>query len=287
VPALIGSPTPWQWSGDEQPRANWWRGSLQCLAYVTVWGFLLALLLLISGRGGKRSWSFYWGSSLNISIQFLIALAPAGIAIARMEQLKRETQEAQERAREVRWMSHRGSFSPSLLFSNLKHLADLADHDAPATEQGLVDLAELYRRGLIEAEHPLISLSAERELAEQYLALERGRWGNGLLVRWHLDPDLEHRLLPPLLLLPLFESLLAPGPEAGELALDVFVQADSAFLSLRFQRMQAGPPPSEPALNAMLQRMRVLSGEGGLVELLPKAIGWELLLRIPSLEARP
>jgi len=282
LPALIGSPAPWQWSGDDRAQVGWGRGSLQCLVYVLLWAFLLALLLLVTGWMGPRTGSFLLGACVGLSIQLLLVLTPAGIVIARMEHLKQETQEAQARARDVKWMSHRGSFSPGLLFNNLKHLADLADRDAQATEQGLVALAELYRKGLIEAEHPLISLASERELAEQYLALERGRWGNALVVRWHLDPDLEHRLLPPLLLLPLLESLLAPGPEGGGLSLDVFAKADAGYLILRCLRALAGPAPAASALEAMLQRMRGLSGEGGSAELSPQGEGWELLLRIPS-----
>jgi hypothetical protein len=287
VPALMGAPSPWQWSGDDRPRAGWPRGLVQCLAYTCAWGLILAALLLLMRFPGSQGAAFYWGNAVGIAITSLVVLPPVGFAIMRMEELQRDSQEAQSRAREVRWMSHRGSFSPSLLFSNLKHLADLADRDTRATEQGLVDLAELYRRGLIEAEHPLISLASERELAEQYLALERGRWGDGLVVRWHLEPELEHRLLPPMLLLPLLEALLGPGPEGGALVLEVFAQADPEFLNLRFQRREGGAAPSASVLGAMLQRMRGLSGEGGAAELSDRPEGWELLLRIPSPGGRP
>lgn len=286
IPGLILCPLPWQWTGDDRPLAGWIRGLAQMAAFSLLMAALLMVpyhfLLRIPDPQKTSLPSYLLGLWVGLSFTVFLLEGTVGLVVARLEQLAQEARRAKTRAQEAQWMSHRGAFSPRLLFSNLDHLADLAPLNQRRTEQGLVDLAALYRQWLLEAEKPLVPLASERILCEQYLALEHPRWGQALKVRWHLDPDLEDSLVPSLLFLPLLESILGRGPEAGSLALDF--RPLSLPRGLQLVLDVAGPceTPPEEILRTLRQRIRTVTGEGGEVALKAGEGGWSLTIHLPD-----
>jgi hypothetical protein len=280
---LFLCPTPWQWTGDDRPLAGWWRGLLQLAAFALFMGVLMAPLGWLTGKESPRD-AFRRGEIFGLSVPFLIMLGPAGWIIARAEHLAQETREAQLRARETQWMSHRGAFSPRLLFSNLSHLATVAAETPHSAEQGLVDLATLYRRWLVEAELPLVPLSTDRSLTEQYLALERSRWGDRFKLRWHLDSELDHFQVPPLFLQPLLEMILEPDP-TERLEVDLHEGlSPQGRLELRVRVQGAASLPDEPLLQSLRQRLQATLGREAEVSVATLATAWEASLNLPAMK---
>ncbi|WLT30048.1 histidine kinase [Geothrix sp. PMB-07] len=285
---LFLSPLPWQWSADERLMTGWGRGLLQVLVFALAMGALLAPMGWFTNHATPKE-SFSLGAILGLSLPFLLLLGPAGWIIARAERLAREARDAQAKARESLWMSHRGAFSPRLLFSNLNQLALTAGQDTRSAEQGLLDLAALYRRWLMEAELPLIPLATERSLTEQYLALERKRWGDSLNLRWRLAPDLDAFLVPPLLLQPLLESALE-HPTETRLDMDLEEQSlPPGQLSLRLQVRGPAPMPSDAQLHPIRRRLQALLGREAQLSLVSVQGGWDIQLQLPAMpgEAKP
>lgn len=280
---LFLCPAPWQWTADDRPLATWWRGLLQLLLFAFLMGALLSPLGWLAGKAKARE-AFSLGEISGLSVPFLLLLGPAGWIAARAERLAQETREAQARARETQWMSHRGAFSPRLLFSNLNHLATLAGDNTRSAEQGLVDLAALYRRWLVEAELPLVPLSTDRSLTEQYLALERARWGDRFKLRWHLAPDLDRFQVPPLFLQPLLEMILEPEP-AGILEVDLHeCLLPRGLFELRLGVRGLAIFPDEPLLQHLRLRLQSTLGREAEVGLASYAGGWAVSLRLPTLK---
>jgi len=283
VLGLFLCPAPWQWTADERSLAGWWRGIFQALILALLLGISMAPVAWLGGKASVRE-AFRMGEILGFSLPFLLLLGPAGWVVARAERLARETQEAQARARETQWMSHRGTFSPRLLFSNLNHLATLAGRDSHSAEQGLVDLAALYRRWLLEAELPLVPLSTDRSLTEQYLALERQRWGDRFKLRWHLDPDLDRFQVPPLFLQPLLERILDPEG-AGPLEVDLHESLlPRGILGLRIRVQGPAAPPGPEMIQHLRQRLQSTLGREAEASLSSQPGGWEAFLHLPSLK---
>lgn len=284
---LFLCPVPWQWSSDDRLTAGVWRGLLQVLAFALMMGALLSPIGWFADRA-TPSESYRLGEILGLSLPFLLLLGPAGWIVARAERLAQETREAQAKASQSLWMSHRGAFSPRLLFSNLNQLALIAGEDARSAEQGLVDLAALYRRWLVEAELPLVPLSTERSLTEQYLALERKRWGGRLNLRWRLAPERDAFQVPPLLLQPLLETALE-HPPATRLDIDLEEQPLPGCLGLRLRVQGPASSPEEARLHPIRRRLQALLGREAELSLAPFPGGWEASLRLPSIppEIRP
>ncbi len=280
LPAIFLCPAPWQWTGDDRTLAPLGRGLCQALGYALLVGTLHALLVLIlRGKGGQ---AFFLGLVTGLAMFALVFLAPLGILIARGERLSRETREAQTRARQAQWMSHRGAFSPRLLFGNLDHLADLAPGDPRATEKGLVDLAALYRQWLVEAERPVIPLGAELRMAEQYLALEENRWKERLRVQTRFDLEQDGQAVPPLLLLSFLEQALTGFPTDTAVELDIQVSGTASWLEIRLGIRGPIPLPSPDSLLQSRRRILAALDSEGSATLVPSESGWTLALRIPK-----
>ncbi len=274
-------PVPWQWSSDDRPLAAWWRGLLQLLVFALLLGSCLSPMGWVAGKASAGE-SFRLGMIMGLSIPFLLLLGPAGWIVARAERLAQETREAQAKARECQWMSHRGAISPRLLFSNLNHLATLAEENTRSAEQGLVDLAALYRRWLVEAELPLVPLSLDRSLTEQYLSLERSRWGSRLTLRWQFSPDLDGIQVPPLFLQPLLEAILDWRPEGN---LDVDLRESwhaQGFLEVLLSVQGPVVCPDEAQLQPLRQRLQSTLGREADVTTAPYPGGWQAALRLPT-----
>jgi two-component system, LytTR family, sensor histidine kinase AlgZ len=103
---------------------------------------------------------------------------------------------------------------PHFLFNTLNTAITLARVDPARTEELLEDLAELFRVALADTDQA-VTLGAEVELAQRYLAIEQIRFGERLRVSWDLDPAAAGARVPPLLLQPLVENAVRHGVEPG------------------------------------------------------------------------
>ena len=274
---------PWQWHAKGRPWRAWVRGTLQSLILVAALATLAGLLLAVLSSKSE-AFSTRWAAfGAGLMVPFLMFLIPVGLVGARIERMDAEAQAARAKAREAQWMSHRGAFSPHLLFRNLNYLADMAPGETRLTEKGLLDLAALYRQWLIEAEKPLIPFSAEQEITESYLALERRQWGERLRIRWILDPALDDRPVPPLLFLPLLESVLSDSQDGGALSLEFRATPEGSDLVLGLQVRGRVAPPGEQPLAQIRQRLRAVFDQGGEVSVEAAPEGWDARVRVPSL----
>jgi hypothetical protein len=275
---------PWQWIAAPRKWLAALRGFVQaCLLTLLLAALASLALVALSAKGGSllaRGLDLGGGLVVLFGMLFL----PIGLVGARVERMDSLARAARLKAREAQWMSHRGAFSPHLLFRNLHRLADRAPGEARDAEKGLLELAALYRQWLIEAEKPLIPFAAERDITEHYLALEQKLWGERLRIRWILDPTLDAWPVPPLLFLTLLDPVLAEGPEKGPLELEFRAIQKGDDLALRLALRGAAPPPGE-ALEAQLrQRIRTVL-DGGDVSQSATEGGWEAWLRVPSWKA--
>ena len=73
------------------------------------------------------------------------------------------------------------------------------------------NLAALFRAGLGFDLTDDIPLADEFELQKLYLAIEKARFGDRLSVEWCMPEELEHVLVPPMILQPLVENAVKYG----------------------------------------------------------------------------
>ncbi len=115
---------------------------------------------------------------------------------------------------------------PHFLYNTLNSIAALISQRPNAAIDAIEDLSDLLRQSL-QPQGPLVSLTREIELCQQYLQLMGWRLGDRLQTHWELAEDLEAHdwKIPPLTLQALVENAILHGiqplPDGGQLDIDI------------------------------------------------------------------
>src|SRR5437764_992570 len=104
----------------------------------------------------------------------------------------------------------RSQLRPHFLFNTLNAISVLARQDPDKTQRMLLRLSSLLRRSLDEQAHQ-VPLRQELAFLEDYLDIQRVRFGDKLEVRLDVDPGVMDVRVPVFLLQPLVENSLQHG----------------------------------------------------------------------------
>ena len=302
---LLLAPLPWQWTADARPAAGFARGLVQALAWnLAVVAGALALLPAPWREGMPPGHGMMGGPALPGPMpfhpgpvrSFVLGLATVafgtllGRILADRDGQRLRADQAERFAREAQTRALQAQMNPHVLFNVISGLAELAREDPGATEEALVQLAELMRRLLEHAGASAAPLAQERALVERLLALEQFRLGPRLQVAWAWDRSLEALRVPPLLLQPLVENAIkhgiAPWRAGGELEIGLAGTPDA----LRLWVANTGAPfreggPDGVGLANLRQRLALMPGSPGAFSLRAEAGRTLAELRIRPAEA--
>ncbi len=208
-----------------------WRGGRNPV----LWGVLrtagraLALGIVTHGMADVWSTLLDWASAsqLRFSIDRSLgaALFMAGVFLSLLSMLAHElyrTMEAmhtaerratasQLHAREAELRMLRSQINPHFLFNSLNSISALTSVDPAGAREMTIALAQFFRRTLAVAERQSIALDEELGLIEDYLAVEKVRFGERLQTTLEADKTARAAQIPPLLLQPLIENAIKHG----------------------------------------------------------------------------
>jgi two-component system sensor histidine kinase AlgZ len=133
---------------------------------------------------------------------------------------------------------------PHFLFNALNAIAQLA-RDAPTTSSNMMrHLAELLRAATAANDVPEVTVRDELASLASYLAIERQRFGEDLVVTQRVDPAAWTALLPPLLLQPVVENAVLHGLRCGgAVHVDVSVILERLRITVTNDGSAAGTTP--------------------------------------------
>ncbi|MFN3304611.1 MAG: sensor histidine kinase [Roseateles sp.] len=182
-----------------------------------------AVRTLIAGDGAE-GWRRRLGdwSGTQLWVDLMIAGAAMLAQAAWVVWRRSQAREAAWRAAEADNLSLRlsllqGQLEPHFLFNTLNGIAALVRGAERAVAlQALSRLSELLRYALRASQQRWVSLADELRFIEDYVALQRLRFGDAL--QWQADVDAgdwARMACPPLLLQPLVENAIRHGLEAG------------------------------------------------------------------------
>lgn len=159
----------------------------------------------------------YWS---QVILLFPIGLLMFALAVAvhylfvtfeMSREAERRALELSVLARDSELEALRSQINPHFLFNSLNSIASLAGSDPVKARAMCVALSGLLRKSLGLGGGDLIPLSEEISVAEDYLAVERVRFGERLSVVWSADDGTGLVRVPPLLLQPLIENAVIHG----------------------------------------------------------------------------
>lgn len=139
----------------------------------------------------------------------------AVLTLLRMQsRLQRERLHATELARdaaEARLEALGLRLQPHFLFNALNTISSAVYDDPAAADTMIGHLGDLLRHALRTADQPEISVAAEIEVLQAYLAIVHARFGDRIECDLHVDPAARTHAIPTFLLQPLVENAVRHG----------------------------------------------------------------------------
>jgi two-component system, LytTR family, sensor kinase len=167
----------------------------------------------------------------------------AACAIRRFAQFHRQaTQLALEKSqleaslRRAELENLRMRLNPHFLFNTLQNISVLTQQNPKLACQMLARLGDLLRAALRRNNSPETTVSAEMALVQDYLAVEKMRFGDRLTILVDATPESEQALIPSFLLQPLVENAIIHGlrgiSQVGSIAMRSVIEGNRLVLTI-------------------------------------------------------
>lgn len=101
--------------------------------------------------------------------------------------------------------------NPHFLYNALNSIASLAHDDADKTERMALSLSDLFRYSINKKGNNMSTISEEVTLVENYLEIEKIRFGERLVFELTVDDDVKDERIPMFMLQPLIENAIKHG----------------------------------------------------------------------------
>jgi two-component system LytT family sensor kinase len=125
--------------------------------------------------------------------------------------LKEATQQLRIEKQEAELNFLRSQTNPHFLFNTLNNIYSLAKDKSDLAPESILRLSQLLRFMLYETGGDYIAIEQELKIINDYIALEKLRYDDSLLVNFKYTVDDMKQPLPPLLLIPLVENAFKHG----------------------------------------------------------------------------
>jgi two-component system LytT family sensor kinase len=199
-------------------------------------------------------WTMF-GGAVTASMVFL-AWNACYFAIDAHTNVERERENAlraQSQAQEAQLAALRSQINPHFLFNALNSIQALIGEDHRMAQFAVERLATLLRYSLRQTNGGTVSVSEELHGIGEYLALEKIRFEENLIVKTEMEPKTEQVQIPGFLFHPLVENAIKHGMQTSAMPLRVSIRAVAEDSSLRFEVANTGQwiqPEPELASNA-------------------------------------
>lgn len=204
------------------------RGAWTRVIITQTWILLtMALLWALLGRGYALildSFSdsvpyleyFSQGLSTNLIVftgqfEFFVLLHYLLIALQRGRDLEQQALQQELLASKAELRALRATIHPHFLFNALNALANITDSEPAQARNFCVRLADFLRYSVAYGDRPTATLGAELEHVQNYLSIERERFGERLRTDIEAAEDLLDTPVPSLMLFPLVENAIKHG----------------------------------------------------------------------------
>lgn len=268
----------------------------------TAIGCLAAGLAPLAVLGSRYQ---YWPSfvaSYKIGLILSTAAVTFAVAYERMRsrlqvstiELKNkelERQRALKLATDARLSSLESRMRPHFLFNTINSVSSLIPEDPKRAERMLTQMANLLRFSLDSSQTGLVPLEREMKIVEDYLDIERARFGERLKYEISLEPGLNLACVLPLALQTLAENAVKYAVSARRQGATIRIWAMTEDGTLVLEVTDDGPGfrvtelPSGHGLHNLQERLAVVFGEKAALHLASTPEGTSVRIEMPLLLA--
>jgi two-component system LytT family sensor kinase len=188
---------------------------------------------------------FIYQLHLGLIIYWLIFAAVRGLESRRhLRDEKLRTAQLHGELSRAQLQALRMQLQPHFLFNTLNAISALALSDPPLARTMISRLSDLLRLSLEENCALRVSLGQEIQFLESYLAIQRIRFQDRLIVKLDIAEDVRDAMIPHLILQPLVENALQHGllPVRGGGTLCILIERTGTDLRMLIEDDGQGLP---------------------------------------------
>ena len=197
-------------------RQDWHRTAfhIACVSVVVFAEFLRTVVARVFGTKGVFSLDQHWSdtSGFTVFASYLCTLLSITLPMKIWSNTRNEKklEEQQHRLNEARLAALTSQINPHFLFNTLNSVSSLIRTNPEQARNVVYKLSSILRRLLRKTEN-LSPLREELSFIDNYMAIELVRFGDKLRFVKEIDPGVENRLVPSMLLQPLIENSIRHG----------------------------------------------------------------------------
>ena len=224
--------------------------------------------------------------SLKVAFIFMFLSLLAGNAVLFFKNWKEATIQQEELKRAhlaLQYQSLKDQVRPHFLFNSLSSLATLINTDADKATHFVHKLADVYRYVLEQRENELVPLRKEIKFLEDYIYLQKIRFGESLQVEYSLDLD-QSRMVIPLSLQMLVENAIKHNEVSGEHPLHIEIlstEKGHVIVKNKLRRIELSEKSPGMGLENLRKQVAFFSNDSLLVQEEPESF----IVRIPTIPA--
>jgi sensor histidine kinase YesM len=173
------------------------------------------LSLVFSERSAYTAYLFdglYWRAFIGVMIYLVMVLVYYLISYNRS---LREQAQAEERlkilVKESELNMLKSQINPHFLFNSLNSIASLTMSTPELARDMIIRLSDFLRYSLKHNENKFVTLDEEIGRMEDYLSIEKIRFGEKLRYHFEVNNACREAMLPPMILQPLLENAIKHG----------------------------------------------------------------------------
>jgi two-component system LytT family sensor kinase len=260
---------------------------------------------LYAGEGSRYYAPTGTYTTSNFAAQFLNCIYLLGLATAAkfakdwmLQKQQLQEIERTQVATELAFL--RSQIQPHFFFNTLNNLYSLTLQRSDRAPDVVLKLSSVMSYMLYESSAPLVPLDKEIGNLENYIALEKLRFGDRLSLSFEKKGAMESVRIPPLLLLPFVENSFKHGMAqiAGPGCIHLLLQIDPGELIFRIDNPKANGRPGDKVkvgpdapiaagdlagigLKNAIRRLDLLYGSGYRLDLREEEHTFHVILKIP------
>jgi two-component system LytT family sensor kinase len=199
-------------------------------------GLCIACVLVryevIARVGARAIYGFAPRESFLVALDLAVAIYTLGIALKIVSNTRLEIimREEEKQLIHARLATLRGQINPHFLFNTLNTITALIRTDAEKAREMTRKLSQIFRKSL-EDVSDTHSLMEEMDFIDNYLSIEKVRFGDKLTVKKEMGPGTDSFEVPTMILQPLVENAVKHG---------ISRRSDGGLVSISSRRMGKG-----------------------------------------------
>jgi sensor histidine kinase YesM len=203
---------------------------------------------------------------LNLSFYFLVwQIIYVGYFIT--EKSRREELNALQLMalnNEIELRNLRSQLNPHFMFNALNSVRALVDEDSKKAKQAVSLISNILRAVLTSDKKDVVTIKEELELVKDYLAVEKIRFEDRLLVEFDIDEQVLNEKIPPFIIQTLVENAIKHGISnrinAGTVTISIKNEANTIVIEVENDISQTQRPVSSTGIGIanLKKRMELL-----------------------------